>query len=340
MPSLLDLLSGVGNVLDTPGSIVRGLLAGEGGRALSGILDPSHRVSGRDMLDKWGVTNSDSGTLGDIGGFAAQVATDPLTFLGGSLARGLVGRNAAKASTSVGAEAALAGRAATAAEGTANTAKSGGVVTDLLGKRRNFTMMKDMEFGPEGLNARFAGGIGQGGDLKVGVDKLLDFRDAGLRGHLPFGGAYDSTTKVGAVFPEAGQAAQMVGRHEAMHGLIHEAIQSGDTSGLGIVAKLAAKAESNSNPTISAIGQLLNETAANAVGSAAKRGGRGLVNQLTGMAKFLNNPQSHYAELAMQKSPLAANLYVQRALPKSLAYGAGAGAGLGGGALLSSLSRE
>src|SRR5579863_8355909 len=81
---LLDILSTAGHVLDTPGSVIRGLLAGDSDRAFGGIMDPSKRVSGRDMLDKWGVTNSDSGALGDIGGFAAQVATDPLSWLGGA----------------------------------------------------------------------------------------------------------------------------------------------------------------------------------------------------------------------------------------------------------------
>ena len=50
MSALLDILQGIGDVANTPGSIVRGLLAGEPSRAFSGILDPEQRVGGREML--------------------------------------------------------------------------------------------------------------------------------------------------------------------------------------------------------------------------------------------------------------------------------------------------
>jgi hypothetical protein len=52
---LLDALGAIGNVLDTPGSVARGLLAGDPSRAIGGILDPEKRVGGREMLQNWGV---------------------------------------------------------------------------------------------------------------------------------------------------------------------------------------------------------------------------------------------------------------------------------------------
>lgn len=110
MRELLDAgIGGVelaGNVLDTPGSFVRGLLAGDPGRAFGGILDPSQRVSGRDLLEQYGALGKNKPGLdwGDVGGFAAEVLADPLTYTGvglltkggqaasktGKLSRGLV----------------------------------------------------------------------------------------------------------------------------------------------------------------------------------------------------------------------------------------------------------
>lgn len=83
-------LEALGNVLDTPGSFVRGVLAGEPGRAFSGILDPSQRVSGRDLLENYGLAvpnqeglfNSVGDFLGDVGGFGLEIATDPLSYFG------------------------------------------------------------------------------------------------------------------------------------------------------------------------------------------------------------------------------------------------------------------
>ena len=85
MGALLDALQFAGNVLDTPGSIARGLLAGDPSRAMHGILDPSQRVSGRDMLESWGALapNQEGLDLGDALGFGAEMLTDPLNWLGG-----------------------------------------------------------------------------------------------------------------------------------------------------------------------------------------------------------------------------------------------------------------
>lgn len=97
-------LQAVGNVLDTPGSLVRGLLAGDPGRAFGGLLDPSRRVSGRELLEQAGIAdrnqpglfNSLGDFAGDVGGFATEVLTDPLTALSiGPLTKaGIAARNA------------------------------------------------------------------------------------------------------------------------------------------------------------------------------------------------------------------------------------------------------
>jgi hypothetical protein len=87
MSALLDILGTVGTVLDTPASLVRGLLAGDPGRAFGGLFDPNQRLSGRDMLEKWGVlgANEEGIDAGDVGGFAAEMLTDPLNLVGAGL---------------------------------------------------------------------------------------------------------------------------------------------------------------------------------------------------------------------------------------------------------------
>lgn len=64
------------DVLDTPGSVVRGLLAGEPERALSGILDPSQRVSGQELIGE----KDNPSIWATLGGIGASIVTDPLLF--------------------------------------------------------------------------------------------------------------------------------------------------------------------------------------------------------------------------------------------------------------------
>lgn len=77
-------LSWLGTVLDTPGSVVRGLVHGTPERALGGIFDPSQRVHGRELLHQSPDTPFFSGE--GMGAFGAEIALDPLTYLtfGGS----------------------------------------------------------------------------------------------------------------------------------------------------------------------------------------------------------------------------------------------------------------
>lgn len=84
MNALLDALGFIGNVADTPGSVARGLLAGDPGAAFGGVFDPSRRLSGRDMLERLGAlgANEEGLDFGDVAGFGAELATDPLNWLG------------------------------------------------------------------------------------------------------------------------------------------------------------------------------------------------------------------------------------------------------------------
>lgn len=83
--SVLSGVAAVGNVLDTPGSLVRGLLAGEPGRAFGGIFDPDQRVSGRELLQDYGLVGPNKPGLdsADVAGFAAEVIADPLVLVSG-----------------------------------------------------------------------------------------------------------------------------------------------------------------------------------------------------------------------------------------------------------------
>ena len=96
MSALLDALGYVGDSLAKPGRAVRGVLAGrmdEGLAALPfsdslGITDPTRAVSGRDLLGQAGMATGNS-WLDGLAGFGAEVATDPLTFLGAGLGTAL-----------------------------------------------------------------------------------------------------------------------------------------------------------------------------------------------------------------------------------------------------------
>lgn len=78
-----NALGAAGTVLDTPGSIARGLMAGKPGRALSGIFSPDERVGGREMLEDWGALdpNEDGVDFGDVAGFGAEAVLDPLSII-------------------------------------------------------------------------------------------------------------------------------------------------------------------------------------------------------------------------------------------------------------------
>lgn len=98
LDSLLDALGYVGDSLAKPGRAVRGLLAGRPDEALAaipfsdslGLTDPSRAVTGHDLLQNLGMDPGD-GLGGTLAGIGVDMATDPLTYAGGALARGLMG---------------------------------------------------------------------------------------------------------------------------------------------------------------------------------------------------------------------------------------------------------
>ena len=73
--SFFDVIGELAYILDTPGALMRGGLAGRLGE----------RASGRDMLEAWGVlgANQEGLDFGDVAGFGADLLADPLNLLGG-----------------------------------------------------------------------------------------------------------------------------------------------------------------------------------------------------------------------------------------------------------------
>ena len=97
MSALLEALGVVGNVLDTPGAFLRTSLAGR--NPFPGVLDPSQRVGGRELLEGWGVLspNTEGFDAGDVAGFGAEVLLDPLNLVGAGVATKLgLARHGAK----------------------------------------------------------------------------------------------------------------------------------------------------------------------------------------------------------------------------------------------------
>jgi hypothetical protein len=99
----------LGSALEKPGRAVRGILAGKPREALAaipfsdalGITDYADRTSGRDLLRRYGMADKEDTWGNFLGGLAAEIATDPLTFLT-PLAATKAGQVAAKAGVQSG----------------------------------------------------------------------------------------------------------------------------------------------------------------------------------------------------------------------------------------------
>ena len=97
----LNTVDTVGTVLDTPGAIARGVLAG---KPLSGFsFDSADRVSGQELLTQYGLLNKDANPYYRFGaGLAAEIALDPFALATGPLRALGLGGKAARAAGILG----------------------------------------------------------------------------------------------------------------------------------------------------------------------------------------------------------------------------------------------
>lgn len=322
MSALMDALGFVGDTLGRPGQAMRGLLAGRPdqlmrlvpGAETMGLVGEGDATSGRDLLQQYGVMDKDD-SWGNWGaGLATEVATDPLTLFG-------------------------AGRGLMRALGGAKPRPSG--VSGLMGQRRKFDVM---EVDPHmGEISKVRGGAGGGATL-ADMDALQasagnyidDAASAAERGGMALGN-YDPVNNVATL---ATDAPLRTARHEVVHGMVNNAAQSGDYSGLPFLAKVAARARPAefAPGARSGLAAALDELAAHTLEN------RGAWGQLKGAAKFLFNPvgsgttpnRQLYADYFAGISPATAQAYKALGhLPTGAALGAGAGgAYLAGNAIM------
>lgn len=108
LDQILGTLGYIGDAIDKPGRAVRGVLAGRPDEALAaipfsdsmGLTDESRSTSGKALLNVLGMDVGD-GLGSDVAGFATEVATDPLTWIGAGAGVRL-GRAAEAAATAAG----------------------------------------------------------------------------------------------------------------------------------------------------------------------------------------------------------------------------------------------
>lgn len=136
----LSGLAMVGNVLDVPGSMVRDLVSLE--NPFDQLMSPwsdKNRVTGRDLNRRMGLAGPKDSYANWWGGFATEIATDPLTYLTGGLTK--AGQVAAKAGISTTDDVLRAAgklAAATAADGADDLITEAGKAATFIGKRKAF----------------------------------------------------------------------------------------------------------------------------------------------------------------------------------------------------------
>jgi hypothetical protein len=75
-------LAGLGWILDTPGSMIRGALSGGLGKGLSALWETSdERVDGRELLRQYGMAGDEDNWSNFTGGVGAEILLDPMTYL-------------------------------------------------------------------------------------------------------------------------------------------------------------------------------------------------------------------------------------------------------------------
>lgn len=198
-------LAVVGNALDLPGSMVRDVLTLN--NPLDQLLDPfgdSGRVSGRDLLTQWGVTEKNDPNaweLADVAGFGVEVLADPLTYLGGVG----VATKAGKLAKAVDATAEIAELGKLAKQGRRVT-ELGSTLDDII--KLNPAKQSDLELAAEAAGLKLDDVLDQ--PLRAGMNWGLPFTEGvntstlglGPKADLAVAGALDTAGDwLGSTYP-------------------------------------------------------------------------------------------------------------------------------------------
>jgi hypothetical protein len=261
-------------------------------------------------------------------GFGAEMALDPLTYLGAGVGKlagsfgkgGALGKAAPKAITEYGNVATraakaeqLLGRSEAVAAGATNPG-----FQSLRPLRDNFTMTKGISFpevpGAPGLGRRFIGGANTVSDNAVGagIREFEEMAGADVGGKFITNAGYIPGVNVGVV-PK--YAAPSSTRHETIHGMIDALRQGIPSPNAPLAMRIPAALYRSERPFIRGLGQIADETVAHALSR------KGFGNQVSGGLSYLFGQHPGYAQqiLEGQGSPLAAAVY------KNMPYLAGGG---------------
>jgi hypothetical protein len=297
-------LKQAGNVLDNPGAAIRGALAGKPSELarlplgnwsdVLGVTSPQNRTSGRDLLRSYGAVGEEDNWGNFAGGMAADMATNPLTYVTGPLAKGI----------SKGAGAA-----------------SKGFNPALRAARKELAMAKRIDAAgvPEavvGGTQRLPSGVNVANELRQNTyDLAPSIADRATREGLA--GVFLRSDRMGGTMAKGAAtnvAPNVANRHEVTHGLMNEIAKHGHSGeGLPWVVRMAGNINKGAGDkgVRAGLGQMADEMAAFAMEK------RGLPGQVANAANFLFNPnlanRAGYAADIAKRSPWVGRAY--RAAP-------------------------
>jgi hypothetical protein len=205
-------LATAGYILDTPGALVRGILAG---KPLSFLGSSDDRVTGRELLRQYNLVGEDDNWSNFTGGLAAEVLLDPLTY--GTLGVSALFGQGAK--TAAGKAAQASGLLRNVALDAADTKGISGVreymrrttPREQLGKINDLAARAEAEKTLKSQFKRF--GVGDDA-LDETMATFGDFRipgtNIGFNYDLPFGGG-DAVAKIGDALGNATRTTPIIG---------------------------------------------------------------------------------------------------------------------------------
>jgi hypothetical protein len=286
-------LGRVGDVLDTPRR-----LAWQGVNTLLG--NENGPENGADLLSRAGMDPESVWTKAL--GMGVDALTDPTTYLGGLIGRG-VGA-AAKAAVKPGVKNLLNARRQFAAVKDVGMPAIGEGLADAAARTARGREAAHVISGELGMG-RVVGPLEEQAYNQLTKHGELDHIASEMmprRGQPSTGGMYSDS--MNAALTRYGAPNEFV-RHELMHGITHN-------GGGGLPQKLLGKMYESESPFVNSLGFIGDEALAH--GAEA----HGLGKQMSGAWDFLVHPQPYYQDVIARSSPAAADLWKRgRAAVKS-----------------------